>query len=43
MKEKYKLTPFKILMLQIATAFKVDNLDYDLLKKKFIEEESTNE
>jgi len=36
LKIKYNLKSNQILMLQIAAAVKVDNLDYDRLKEEFM-------
>lgn len=40
LKKKYNLGIDQTLLLQIAAAFKVDNKDYDELKKEFIDESS---
>ncbi len=40
LKKRYNLRSDQLLMLQIAAAFKVDKMDYDKLKKEFIDESS---
>ncbi len=38
LKKKYKLDAYQVLMLNIASAFKVDNITYDKLKKEYCKE-----
>ena len=35
LKKKYKLGAYQVLMLNIASAFKVDGMTYDKLKKEY--------
>ncbi len=42
LKERCNFSLDKVLLLQIAAAFKIDKMNYDKLKKEFINESGNN-